>query len=231
MRGARSHNPAPAGEPASPGSGDPGARAALDADLADSGEISNARAVICLAESNPAAALTALQDALNGTAPPIGYVTLVETHLLAALAHRELADRRAAAAATECALALAEADRLVLPFAVTGSVKLLEAMPRHATAHAALLTGILHILRGLPAAPHHEPPRTDPGRLSPSELRVLGYLPTNLSRPEIASELSVSVNTVNTHIRNIYAKLQAQDRSSAVRQAREMRLFSAGWTA
>jgi LuxR family maltose regulon positive regulatory protein len=38
----------------------------------------------------------------------------------------------------------------------------------------------------------------------------------------------VLVNTVNTHIRNIYAKLQAQDRFSAVRRAREMRLLSAG---
>jgi LuxR family maltose regulon positive regulatory protein len=207
------------------------ALAELDPGLASSAEISNARAVICLAEANPAAALTALNGALTGTAPAIGYVTLVETHLLAALAHQELADQRAATAATECALALAEADRLVLPFAVTGSVKLLETMPRHATAHAALLTDILHILRGMPAAPHHEPSRTDREQLSPSELRVLGYLPTNLSRPEIASELSVSVNTVNTHIRNIYAKLQARDRSSAVRQAREMRLFSAGWTA
>ena len=55
---------------------------------------------------------------------------------------------------------------------------------------------------------------------------MLRYLPTNLSRPEIASALSVSVNTVNTHIRNIYAKLQAQDRSSAVQRAREMRLLS-----
>ena len=64
--------------------------------------------------------------------------------------------------------------------------------------------------------------------LSPSELRVLRYLPTNLTRPEIAGQLSVSLNTVNTHIRNIYAKLQAQDRSSAVRRARKMRLLSAG---
>ncbi|MER6127734.1 helix-turn-helix transcriptional regulator [Streptomyces sp. NPDC001795] len=47
-------------------------------------------------------------------------------------------------------------------------------------------------------------------RLSPSELKILRYLPTNLSRPQIASELSVSVNTVNTHVRNIYAKLQAR---------------------
>jgi LuxR family maltose regulon positive regulatory protein len=44
----------------------------------------------------------------------------------------------------------------------------------------------------------------------------------------IASELSVSVNTINTHVRNIYAKLQARDRSSAVQRARELRLLSAG---
>ena len=66
--------------------------------------------------------------------------------------------------------------------------------------------------------------------LSPSELRVLRYLPTNLSRPEIAGELSVSLNTVNTHIRSIYAKLQARDRASAVQRARELRLLSAGRT-
>jgi LuxR family maltose regulon positive regulatory protein len=59
---------------------------------------------------------------------------------------------------------------------------------------------------------------------------VLRYLPTNLSKPEIASELSVSVNTVNTHVRNIYAKLQAPDRSSPVQRAREMRLLAVGRT-
>ncbi|MER6357946.1 helix-turn-helix transcriptional regulator [Streptomyces sp. NPDC001634] len=47
-------------------------------------------------------------------------------------------------------------------------------------------------------------------QLSPGELKILRYLPTNLSRPQIASELSVSVNTVNTQVRNIYAKLQAR---------------------
>ncbi len=204
--------------------------AALDEELARSGEIGNARAAICLAEGNPGAALVAIQDVLNGMAPVIGYVTVVEANLLAALAHRELGDQRAAAAATESALALAEADRLVLPFAMTGSVELLQAMPRHETAHAALLTDILDVMRGSSVSPSNEPSLTGIERLSPSELRVLRYLPTNLSRPEIARELSVSVNTVNTHIRNIYAKLQAQDRSSAVRRAREMRLLSAGMT-
>ena len=59
---------------------------------------------------------------------------------------------------------------------------------------------------------------------------MLRYLPTNLSRPEIASELSVSPNTVNTHLRSIYAKLGVRDRSSAVQRARELRLLSAGRT-
>jgi LuxR family maltose regulon positive regulatory protein len=202
--------------------------AALDADLAGSGEIGNARAAICLAEGNHAAALAAVRDVLNGIAPAIGYVTVVEAHLLAALAHRELADQRAATAAAECALALAEADRLILPFAMTGTLELLAAMPRHETAHAALLTDILDVLRGSSVSAGIEPSPAEIEQLSPSELRVLRYLPTNLSRPEIASELSVSVNTVNTHIRNIYAKLQTQDRSSAVQRAREMRLLSAG---
>jgi len=62
--------------------------------------------------------------------------------------------------------------------------------------------------------------------LSPSELRVLRYLPTNLTRAEIARELYVSINTVNSHIRNIYSKLGGRDRSSAVRRARELRLLS-----
>ena len=59
---------------------------------------------------------------------------------------------------------------------------------------------------------------------------ALRYLPTNLSRPEIAGELSVSPSTVSTHVRSIYAKLQVRDRSSAVQRARELRLLAAGRT-
>jgi LuxR family transcriptional regulator, maltose regulon positive regulatory protein len=209
------------------------ARAALtelDAELAASGEIANARAAICLAEGNPAAALAAARDVLDGVVPSLGNLTTAEANLIAALAHRQLGDQRAATAATEGALALAEPDRLVLPFAITGSLELLEAMPPHETAHAALLTDIIDIIRGSSTGPGNEPRPAEIEQLSPSELRILRYLPTNLSRPEIARQLSVSVNTVNTHIRNIYAKLQAQDRSAAVQRARDMRLLSAGMT-
>ena len=203
--------------------------AALDDERASSGEIRNARAVIYLAEGDPAAALAAVADVLDGTAPVLGFVTVLEAHLLAGLAHRELGDQRAANQAAERALALAESDRLILPFAMTGSAELLEALPRHQTAHAALLADILNVLHGSsPAARQQSPPPAE--ELSPGELRVLRYLPTNLTRPEIAGELSVSLNTVSTHLRSIYAKLQVRDRSSAVQRARELRLLAAGRT-
>jgi LuxR family maltose regulon positive regulatory protein len=206
------------------------ALAALDDERAGSGEIRNARAVICLAEGDPAGALGAVRDVLDGAAPVLGYVTLIEADLLAGLAYRELGDLRAANQAAERALALAESDRLVLPFAVTGSRELLEALPRHETAHAALLADILDVLHGSSPAAREQSSSPPAEELSPGELRVLRYLPTNLSRPEIAGELSVSPSTVSTHVRSIYAKLQVRDRSSAVRRARELRLLAAGRT-
>ncbi len=204
--------------------------AALDDERAGSGEIRNALAVICLAEGDPAAALAAVADVLDGTAPVLGYVTVMEANLLAGLAHRELGDQRAANQAAERALALAESDRLILPFAMTGSAELLEALPQHQTAHAALLADILDVLHGSSPAAKEQSSLPSAEELSPGELRVLRYLPTNLSRPEIAGELSVSLNTVSTHLRSIYAKLQVRDRSSAVRRARELRLLAAGRT-
>ena len=201
--------------------------AALDDEQASSGEFRNARAVICLAEGNPAGALGAVADVLDGTAPVQGDVTVMEAHLLAGLAHRELGDQHAANQAAEHALALAEADRLILPFAMTGSAGLLEALPRHETAHAALLADILDVLHGASPAARQQSSPPPAEELSPGELRVLRYLPTNLSRPEIAGELSVSPNTVNAHIRSIYAKLSVRDRSSAVQRARELRLLAA----
>jgi LuxR family maltose regulon positive regulatory protein len=202
------------------------ALAALDDERAKSGEIGNARAVLSLAEADPGAALAAVRDALDGTAPVVGYVTLVESHLIAGLAHRELGDQRAANQAAERALMLAEADRLVLPFAMTDSRELLEALPGHETAHAALLADILDVLRGGSPPPMDRPTAGPAEELSATERKVLRYLPTNLSRPEIAAELSVSVNTVSTHIRSIYAKLGVSDRSSAVQRARELRLLA-----
>ena len=62
--------------------------------------------------------------------------------------------------------------------------------------------------------------------LSQGETRVLRYLPANLSAPEIARELSVSVNTVRTHIRHVCGKLDAHGRTEAVTQARALGLLA-----
>jgi LuxR family maltose regulon positive regulatory protein len=189
--------------------------------------IRNARAVICLTEGDPTAALDLLQ-ALRDAPPPLGVPAfmLVETHLLAGIAHLHLADRNAAAAAAEAALAAAEPHRLIFPFAMTDAAELLAVLPHHETAHAGLLADIVDLLQGTSAPRTDREPLSQSDALSPSELRVLGYLPTNLTRPEIAQELHVSINTVNTHIRNVYAKLGARDRSAAVQRARQLRLLA-----
>lgn len=208
------------------------ARATLDAISSEHERIDAidlGRAAISLAEGDPAAALAALGD-VQDMMPPLGFpaYALVEAHVLAGLAYVAVGDQNAAAAAAEAALAAAEPDRLIFPFAMYNAGELLDLLPRHQTAHGALLADVVDLLRGAPV------PRVDRerlqqlGELSRSELRVLRFLPTNLTRPEIARSIDVSVNTVNTHIRSIYSKLGVTDRSSAVRQARELRLLAIG---
>ena len=206
------------------------ALAALDARQASAGEIRNAAAVIRLAQQDPAAARLELRVVLDGDVPVLSYLTQVEAHLLDALACRDLGDERAAQEAAEQALNLAEPDRLILPFAMTGAWQLLEALPPHGTSHAALVTDILDAVRSGARAGLSQRAMMPVEELSRSELRVLRYLPTNLTRREIAGELSVSVHTVDSHIRRIYAKLGAADRTAAVERGRELRLLSVGRT-
>ena len=72
---------------------------------------------------------------------------------------------------------------------------------------------------------------TEPGRsllepLSKRELEVLRLLGTDLDGPDIARELVVSLSTVRTHTKNIYAKLGVNSRRAAVRRAAELNLLS-----
>lgn len=75
--------------------------------------------------------------------------------------------------------------------------------------------------RRLPVAPSSEIAE----EISHAEARVLRYLPTNLTAPEIAAELYVSVHTVKTHLRHIYSKLDVHRRRDAVDRARELGLL------
>jgi LuxR family maltose regulon positive regulatory protein len=62
--------------------------------------------------------------------------------------------------------------------------------------------------------------------LSEGELRVLRLLASHLSQREIGRELYLSVNTVKSHTRNIYGKLDATSRSEAVARARALHLLA-----
>ena len=88
---------------------------------------------------------------------------------------------------------------------------------RQAGTPAAIRTGPTWTLPPKPALPE---PLTD------SETRVLRYLPTNLHAPEIAEELTLSVNTIRTHIRHLYQKLAVHSRTEAVAQARALGLLT-----
>ena len=206
-----------------------GARTALEAlagPLIDAGQLRNGLATICLAEGDPAGALAAVAGNLDTAASSVHDAAVIEAWVLSALAHRERGEHDQARDNIEHALELAEPGRLVFPFAMAGAGDLLAELPRNRSAHAALLTDIQSVIAGSSLAAAPAPALA---ALSPTELRVLRYLPTNLSRPEIAKELSISINTVNTHVRNIYAKLDATDRSSAVQRARELKLLARSW--
>jgi LuxR family transcriptional regulator, maltose regulon positive regulatory protein len=187
-------------------------------------EIRLAAAALELAEGHAERALEELGPVIENAAPATyAAPTVMEALLLAAAAHEELGDTRAVEAMLERALEIAEPDGIILPFALVTVRELLERHRGHRTTHATLLATILDVLGGgcpeLEVQPLREP-------LSDAELRVVRHLPSNLKATEIASELCVSPNTVRTHLRHIYAKLDAHTRSEAVTRARRLGLLA-----
>jgi LuxR family transcriptional regulator, maltose regulon positive regulatory protein len=196
------------------------AREVLDA-ATEREQLRAASAAVHLAEGSAREAADVLAPALEGSGPGVIPALLVE-----AAAQDRLGDPRAAEAAVERALELAEPDGIILPFVIAPSRELLERHSRHRTAHATLLADIRDALAGSSPPPRHGEPGPAQEELSDAELRVLRYLPSNLKSHEIAAELQVSVHTVKTHMRHIYAKLDAHSRSKAVARARDLGLLA-----
>ena len=69
---------------------------------------------------------------------------------------------------------------------------------------------------------------TSASGLSKRELEVARYLPTPLSSAEIAERLYISLNTLKTHLKQIYRKLDVTSRRDAVERARGLYLISPG---
>jgi len=132
-----------------------------------------------------------------------------------------------AAVASEHHLGLAEPDRVLVPALVRAASGLHE---RHAGRPAAE-TALVPEMADLPgaatgAAPSPGEPAWPGEPLTHSETRVLRYLPTHLSAPEIAAELCLSANTVKTHLRHVYQKLGTHSRHEAVQRAQAIGLFT-----
>ena len=199
--------------------------AELPEEKRDSDMAHTALAYAHLARGDAQAAVETLAPVLEVTGQSLPLL-LVEAFLLDAAARDLLGDARAAESGVERALELAEPDRLIWPFVVTPARGLLDRHPRHRTAHGGLLKDILDVLAGSPPPARPSEPGALREELSPSELRVLRYLPSNLSAIEIGHELYLSFHTVKTHMRNIYAKLGVHSRTEAVERARELGLLA-----
>jgi LuxR family maltose regulon positive regulatory protein len=198
----------------------------MDHDLRAIPEMRVILAELRLAQDDPLGAAAVVAPIVDGALAVPAPLFEIQALLLEAIARDALRDPGGASRALERALDLAEPDGLLAMFLLHPAPDLLERQARLRTTHAALIAEILNLLAGQTPATRSEDvePLREP--LSESELRVLRYLPTNLRAPEIAGELFVSLNTIRTHMRNVYAKLGVHSRAAAVKRARELSLLS-----
>jgi LuxR family maltose regulon positive regulatory protein len=207
----------------------------------NSGEIRMALAALRIAQDDPHAATVALAPVLSGAAPVAPATWLAHACTLEAIARDARGDPAAARDALRRALDAAMPDGVLTAFLFHPPAQ--ELFARYAPDRgnqAALVAEIRNLLPaeppvGPPAEPKLGVPEGSPqpadsfrlvDPLSKTEIRVLRYLPTNLSTPEIARELSLSVHTVRTHIRHLFAKLGTHGRTEAVARARALGLLA-----
>lgn len=178
-------------------------------------------------------AALALLDRLQAAAEAAGRGgSMVEALALRALAEAQRGDEVRAVAALDEALAWARPEGVVRTFLDEGPpmLELLEQVAARGE-QATAARGLLAEARAAPGPP--PAPTSSPGRggqdelvepLSERELDVLRLLRSELSGPEIARELLVSLNTMRTHTKSIYLKLGVNSRRAAVRRADELGL-------
>jgi LuxR family maltose regulon positive regulatory protein len=150
--------------------------------------------------------------------------SVIEILVLQALTQHARGDVPGALAALERALTLAEPEGYVRVFAGEGP-------PMATLLRVAANQGVTlsYVRRLLAAVNRSEATPVQQGLVEPlseRELEVLRLLSSDLDGPDIARELTVSLNTLRTHTRNIYAKLGVNSRRAAVRQAAELNLLS-----
>lgn len=150
--------------------------------------------------------------------------SLIDIHLLAALAHQARHNSTEALDALRLAIALAEPEAIRRPFLDDAAV--LAPLLKHLSKREASSVFVHSLTSGVEVA---APARDHPNlieRLSDREVDVLRLLRSDLSGPEIANELTVSLNTLRTHTKNIFEKLGVNSRRAAVHRAEVLQLFA-----
>ena len=145
--------------------------------------------------------------------PDLRLVTAIQAHVVRAVVRAESGHHSGGFGDLECALSLAEPQHLVQPFVSTRqAIQLLDVH----VGKFGPLDALVDEIRTRPDAV-----RTFTGvSLTPAERRILQHLGSAQSTQDIAETLVVSVNTVKTHLRGIYAKLGVASRREAVIAAR-----------
>jgi LuxR family maltose regulon positive regulatory protein len=151
--------------------------------------------------------------------------SVIDALLVQALAHQAAGNRADAVATLTRAIGLAEPEGYVRVFADEGRAMaaLLKLAARQADAPGSASRLLAAVVTADATSPTTQP-LVEP--LSERELEVLRLLNSDLDGPDIARELTVSLATVRTHTRNIYAKLGVNSRRAAVRRAVDLGLFS-----
>jgi LuxR family transcriptional regulator, maltose regulon positive regulatory protein len=182
-----------------------------------------------LASGRPVQALEAVATFLADERDPVLPFARTEAWMMAALARDAIHDEPGALRALERGLDLAEPrgySNVILRYGAPAR-SLLRRHIANGSRHRSFAGELLNVLDSSGAVSRDDvTPLLEP--LSDRELAVLRFLPTMMSNAEIASELFVSVNTVKTHLKHVYRKLDVTDRRDAVRRARRLRLLSPG---
>ena len=151
--------------------------------------------------------------------------SVIEILVVQALARRARNDVPGALASLERAVELGEPEGYVRVFVDEGAP--MAALLKVAARQSQPPSYVRRLLAATVAPAARTPidqPLIEP--LSERELEILRLLESDLDGPDIARELTVSLATVRTHTRNVYAKLGVNNRRAAVRRAGELGLLS-----
>jgi LuxR family maltose regulon positive regulatory protein len=198
-------------------------RLAAAARLAEHHKLPLSRARVKLAQDDPAAALAILRHCHDQAEARGWHDQRLKALVLQALGQHMQGEAARALRSLLDALGIAEAGGFVRTFVDEGPP--MRALLQQAAQDAHAAAAVRRVQAAFGQAEGRQPaaqPLLEP--LSEREREVLRLLATELSGPEIARELLVSLNTMRTHTKNIYAKLGVNTRRAAVRVARDLAL-------